>query len=89
MSKDCLPLSYHFSAFLEEAGLLVSGGSYLRSAGSIFPAGPALAESVNEVINSTPPSFHSPAVSTNTDDTLTLLWTREQSLERNVSPFYM
>lgn len=78
---------YHFSVFLEAAGLPVSGGSYLRRAERIFPAVLAEEESVNEVMNSTPPSFHSPATSTKTEETLMLWWTREQSLDKKASPF--
>ena len=78
---------YHFSVFFEAVGLPVSGGSYLRRAERIFPA--VLAEeSVNEVMNSTPPSFHSPATSTKTEETLMLWWTREQSLDKKASPFW-
>lgn len=79
---------HHFSVFREAAGLLLSGGSYWRRPGSSFPAGPTAADSENGIMNSTPPSFHSPAVSTKTDERLTLRWTNPQSLHRKLRAFY-
>ncbi len=75
---------YHFSVRLAEAGLVFSGGSYFLSLSRVLPGG---AESENWCMNSTPPTFHSPALSTKMAERQMLRWTRPQSTERKLMAF--
>ncbi len=75
---------HHFSPLLAAPGFPVSGGSYFLRADRILGGGLV---SLCGVMNSTPANFHSPAESTNTDETQTLRWTRPQSLDRKLTAF--
>lgn len=84
-NKQCTT-PYHFSDGRFPPVAEHSGGSYFSKTGNILiggmDSGPAAG-----YMKSTPPSFHSPARSTNTDVILTLLWTKLQSILTKLSVF--
>lgn len=79
-------MAYHFSDGRFPPVLEHSGGSYFSRTGNILIGGMDSGPEAG-YMKSTPPSFHSPARSTKTDVTLTLLWTRLQSTFRKLSAF--
>jgi len=76
----------HFSDSRFPPSPELSGGSYFSRTGNILMGGIDSGPKAG-YMKSTPPSFHSPAWSTNTDETLTLLWMRLQSTFRKLSAF--
>ena len=84
-SSSTTPPSHHFSVLLAAvAGLLASGGSYLQRNSSDFRG---TWESPKGCMNSTPPSFHSPASSTKMEERQMFRWTRPQSVLRKPMAF--